>query len=284
MNKILELENVSVSYNGTLALDNISFEIKEGEIFGFLGPSGAGKTTTIKALTKQLKLKNGEIVLFDKPISLLTSSVYDDLGIMTDSNDVYESLSVEENIKFFASIRNVSNKEVEFVLKKVGLYEERKKVVKKLSKGMRQRVILASALVHKPKLLFLDEPTAALDPKTTHDIHEFLKDLNNEGTTIFLTTHSMEEAEKLCDSIAFIDQGRIVENGTRDSLIMKYAKNEIIVEYSDGNKDTFSKDAIGLMELAEISKTRDIIKVHSNEPSLETVFLTVTGRSNYENA
>ncbi|QIK57057.1 ABC transporter ATP-binding protein [Erysipelothrix sp. HDW6A] len=282
MKSCLKLKDVSVMYKDVPALNNISFDVKEGEIFGFLGPSGAGKTTTIKALTKQLKTNSGTIELFGKSLNEYKDSVYDKLGIMSDSNDIYENLSVYDNLKFFAEIKGIDECLVNPLLEKVNLFRDRKKIAKNLSRGMRQRLILATAIIHQPKLLFLDEPTAALDPKTTADIHELFMSLNKSGTTIFLTTHSMEEAEKLCGRIAFLDQGSIVEMGSQESLKLKYAHDEIVVQFEDYSRESFSKDHQGLLLIANKSIQKKVMRIHSNEPSLEMIFLTVTGRDNYE--
>ncbi|CAM3621904.1 ABC transporter ATP-binding protein [Erysipelothrix urinaevulpis] len=282
MKEILKLKNASVKFKETLALNDLSFSVYDNEIFGFLGPSGAGKTTAIKVLTKQLKLNNGSAYLFNQSLESLGNSVYDTLGIMTDSNDIYEGLSVLENLNLFADLRNVDRNQVELLLRQVGLWEDRSKLAKKLSKGMRQRLILSTALIHKPKILFLDEPTAALDPKTTLEIHTILRNLNQEGTTIFLTTHSMDEAEKLCDRIAFLDQGEIMEIGSKDELKLKYAQNKINVVYASGTRKLYEKSNDGLAQILNDGKDDDILTIHSVEPSLEDIFLDVTGRSDYE--
>lgn len=282
MKACIRIENLSVSFHQQKAIADLTFQVMEGEIFGFLGPSGAGKTTTIKALTKQLKMAQGSIELFGKSLAEHHSSVYDQIGIMSDSNDVYENLSVYDNLKFFASIKGMDESVVDPLLKKIGLYEARKKIVKKLSKGMRQRLLLATTLVHKPKLLFLDEPTASLDPRTTAEIHDLFRMLNREGTTIFLTTHSMDEAEKLCDRVAFLDQGRIVELGSCASLKLKYAQDTITVQFSQEGTSAYTKDLDGLKQIAAKAALDSVVRIHSNEPTLETIFLTVTGRDSYE--
>ena len=197
MEKLLEMEGVSLSFDKKPALADLSFQVKRGEVFGFLGPSGAGKTTTIKLLTRQLRADAGFIQVFGEDIGALSQSAFDRIGVLTDNSGLYERLSVFENLKVFADLKGIPSSAIYEVLERVGLKDDSKKPCKTLSKGMKQRLILARAVLHKPELLFLDEPTAALDPATTQEIHRLLRDLNREGTTIFLTTHNMEEADKL---------------------------------------------------------------------------------------
>ena len=254
---ILSMQNVSLSFGSTRALDGLSFAVKEGEIFGFLGPSGAGKTTTIKLLTRQLRPGAGEIAVFGAPIARLDSAAYEQIGILSDNSGVYERMSME----------------------KVGLADAGKRVAKKLSKGMRQRLILAMAVLHRPRLLFLDEPTAALDPATTAAIHRLLREMNDGSTTIFLTTHNMEEADRLCARVAFLNEGRIAETGVPAQLKLKYAKDRVRVLLEDGEALECARnpEAIGAL-LADLSG-RGIASVHSEEPDLEEIFLQVTGRN-----
>lgn len=276
---ILSMQNVSLSFGSTRALDGLSFAVKEGEIFGFLGPSGAGKTTTIKLLTRQLRPGAGEIAVFGAPIARLDSAAYEQIGILSDNSGVYERMSVYENMKLFADLRGLPASRIGEVLEKVGLADAGKRVAKKLSKGMRQRLILAMAVLHRPRLLFLDEPTAALDPATTAAIHHLLREMNDGGTTIFLTTHNMEEADRLCARVAFLNEGRIAETGVPAQLKLKYAKDRVRVLLEDGEALECARnpEAIGAL-LADLSG-RGIASVHSEEPDLEEIFLQVTGRN-----
>ena len=273
---ILSMQNVSLSFGSTRALDGLSFAVKEGEIFGFLGPSGAGKTTTIKLLTRQLRPGAGEIAVFGAPIARLDSAAYEQIGILSDNSGVYERMSIYENMKLFADLRGLPASRIGEVLEKVGLADAGKRVAKKLSKGMRQRLILAMAVLHRPRLLFLDEPTAALDPAT---IHRLLREMNDGGTTIFLTTHNMEEADRLCARVAFLNEGRIAETGVPAQLKLKYAKDRVRVLLEDGEALECARnpEAIGAL-LADLSG-RGIASVHSEEPDLEEIFLQVTGRT-----
>ena len=276
---ILSMQNVSLSFGSTRALDGLSFAVKEGEIFGFLGPSGAGKTTTIKLLTRQLRPGAGEIAVFGAPIARLDSAAYEQIGILSDNSGVYERMSIYENMKLFADLRGLPASRIGEVLEKVGLADAGKRVAKKLSKGMRQRLILAMAVLHRPRLLFLDESTAALDPATTAAIHRLLREMNDGGTTIFLTTHNMEEADRLCARVAFLNEGRIAETGVPAQLKLKYAKDRVRVLLEDGEALECARnpEAIGAL-LADLSG-RGIASVHSEEPDLEEIFLQVTGRN-----
>ena len=276
---ILSMQNVSLSFGSTRALDGLSFAVKEGEIFGFLGPSGAGKTTTIKLLTRQLRPGAGEIAIFGAPIARLDSTAYEQIGILSDNSGVYERMSIYENMKLFADLRGLPASRIGEVLEKVGLADAGKRVAKKLSKGMRQRLILAMAVLHRPRLLFLDEPTAALDPATTAAIPRLLREMNDGGTTIFLTTHNMEEADRLCARVAFLNEGRIAETGVPAQLKLKYAKDRVRVLLEDGEALECARnpEAIGAL-LADLSG-RGIASVHSEEPDLEEIFLQVTGRN-----
>ena len=266
---MIKVENLNMSFGKKKILNNISFNVKEGEIFGFLGPSGAGKTTTIKILTNQLVPTSG------------TSKVSvnkEEIGILSDTSGVYERLTVYRNLSFFAELSKTDTKEVERILKKVKLWDSKDQKVKNLSKGMKQRLLLACAVIHNPKLLFLDEPTAALDPATVEEIHKLLFDLRNNGTTIFLTTHNMEEADKMCDRVAFLNKGEIVELDTPAALKQKYSKNSIIIKFSDDKELVVPKSTEKLIKALEKNQDKTIKSIHSEEPNLAEIFLSLTGR------
>ncbi|GKX28267.1 bacitracin ABC transporter ATP-binding protein [Vallitalea longa] len=278
MKKIIEVKNVDKHFKENHVLKGIDFSVDEGEIFGFLGPNGAGKTTTIKILTNQLLPSDGEIKLFGKNIRLLKNKIFKGIGILSDNSGVYERISVYENLKVFADIHNINKKEIDILLKKVDLIDHKKKIVKKLSRGMKQRLILARTLIHKPKLLFLDEPTSSLDPGTSNEIHKLLNELKQEGTTIFLTTHRMEEADKLCDRVAFLNNGEIVLTGNPEKLKLQYAENIIEVLLENDQKMNVSKDVEGLNDILKWMQEGKVLSIHSKEPNLEEIFLRLTGR------
>jgi ABC-2 type transport system ATP-binding protein len=273
------MKKVRKNFNKSTALKNLNLDIKEGEIFGFLGPSGAGKTTMIKILTSQLIPTSGQVRVLGKEIYVEESKILMDIGVLTDNSGLYERLTVKDNLMLFADIHSLHEKDVEYVFENMNMMDYKDKVVKKLSKGMKQRVMLAIAVLHKPKLLFLDEPTSALDPGTTLEIHRFLRKLNKEGTTIFLTTHNMEEAYKLCDRVAFLNEGEIVEIGNPEVLKLKYAGDDIQVKLkSENNLVIIKNNKEGAEKIERWMKQGQVLSIHSMEPNLEEIFLHLTGR------
>ena len=202
MNNIIAVENLEQKFGEKTVLDQVDLKIQKGEIFGLLGPSGAGKTTLIKILTGQLKPTNGETKVMGKASKDLTGKDYKEIGMMMDNFGVYNRMNCYDNLKFFCMINGISNRKIMEILKLVGLEDAGKTVAADLSKGMRNRLLLARVLLGSPKILFLDEPTSGLDPMTTEEIHKLILKEKEKGTTIFLTTHNMVEAEKLCDHIA----------------------------------------------------------------------------------
>lgn len=275
---LIQVEGAGISFGGRPALREVSFEVSEGEIFGFLGPSGAGKTTTIKLLTRQLRPQAGSVRLFGQPVERLPVSAFDQIGVLTDTSGLYERLSVEDNLNLFADLKGVPRARALEALERVGLTDEEKKAAKKLSRGMAQRVMLARAVLHKPRLLFLDEPTAALDPATSRAVQDMLRELNQEGTTIFLTTHRMEEADRLCNRVAFLNEGVIAACDSPQALKLRHAPNLLVAVGMDGERVTAEKSAGGLAELSRAFEGKALSTVHSQEPDLEEIFLTLTGR------
>ena len=273
MTNILKAAQLTKTFGNVKALDHCDLEIRKGEIFGYLGPSGAGKTTTIKLLTGQLHSDSGQITVFGKdPFS---PEIKRQIGIMSDMSGLYEKMTVYENLDIFSDIYGIRDKKnmIRKALQAVYLLGSAKKKVEKLSRGMKQRLVFARTIIHSPSLLFLDEPTANLDPATADEIRELIKKLNRNGATIFLTTHNMEEAEELCHRIALLNKGKIVENGSPEELKLKYAEKKVLITTRDGKTEVpLEKDRIvKILEEAE-----DILMIHSEEPSLRDVFLTLT--------
>lgn len=276
MNRIC-INQVSKSFGAKEVLKKVSFDISSGELFGLLGPSGAGKTTLIKILTGQLTF-SGYAQIMGKSCDKLDRSIYADIGMVTDNSGVYDRLSCYDNLLLFAKFHDIKKSIIPDTLKRVGL-KDIKTCAGKLSKGMKHRLILARALLHHPKILFLDEPTSGLDPATAGEIHDLLLELKNEGTTIFLTTHNMVEAHKLCDNVALLNEGGIVEYGIPDELCRKYNnQNSVTILGKDGQTVTLLNTPEFADRIAEFFTRDNVASIHSSEPNLETVFMKLTGK------
>lgn len=279
MNTMISMKNIKKRFKNKVILDGLTFHVNKNEIFGLLGPSGAGKTTTIKILTSQILPTSGEAEVLDTDVYSFNRNILNRVGILTDNSGVYERLTVWDNLKLFTDIAGTDKSNIDIVLKRVRLLDNKKTVVKKLSKGMKQRLILSRALINNPELLFLDEPTSSLDPAISAEIHKLLKELNRQGTTIFLTTHDMVEADKLCDRIGFLNEGKIVELDTPENLKLKYAKKVITVKLK-GRSDKISvgMNAESAEKIRSWIATESLESIHSYEPTIEEIFLKVTGR------
>lgn len=275
----ISLQHISKKFNENVVLKDVNAVLHQGEILGFLGPSGAGKTTTIKILTGQLKPTDGEAFVLGMNCQNIDETIYEQIGIVTDASGVYERMSVYDNLKYFAKILSVPLENIDILLKRVGLYEHKNKLASQLSKGQTQRLILTRAILHTPKVLFLDEPTSGLDPTTALEIHKLLKELRAEGMAIFLTTHNMEEATKLCDHVALLNEGVIVEYGTPQDICLRYNKEKKYrILKSDKEEIVLIHTEDNIKKLNQWLIDDEVISIHSCEPTLESVFLEVTGR------
>lgn len=269
---MIKVENVIKRFGSHVALNDISFQIREGEIFGFLGPSGSGKTTMINILTGQLGPDAGRTTLLGKDSQTLKPLDLEQIGLVTDTSGYYEKLSLYKNLLFFAKMYGASHQQVDTILEQVGLADSKQTLTENLSTGMRQRMLLARALINSPKVLFLDEPTSGLDPTTSKKIHQLLLELKSKGTTIFLTTHDMHEATLLCDELALLSKGQLVEQGKPAIIMQKYNDNrQVEVTYKD-----LSQKRLEMGELAKEDYSQ-IAKLHSCEPTLEDIFIKLTG-------
>ena len=271
--QVIKADNLCKSFGSFKAISSLTFEVNKGEILGFLGPSGSGKTTTINILTGQLTPDQGQSSILAKSSTNLNEEDLANIGLITENSGYYEKLSLYDNLLFFAKLYDVPQGDLDDLMKRVGLYDRRKTLAEKLSTGMKQRMLLVRAIINKPQVLFLDEPTSGLDPSTSQSIHELIKELQAEGTTIFLTTHDMHEATILCDKIVLLNKGQIVEAGTPSDLIQKYNTDKRVkITYQSGKEDYLS-----FSELGQVSQTDDILTIHSCEPTLEDVFIQLTG-------
>lgn len=271
--------NVQKSFSGKKVLSGIDFEIKDGEIFGLLGPSGAGKTTLIKILTGQLDFDSGTVTVMNKSVASLTGIDKKNIGIMMDQFGVYERLSCFDNLKIFADIYGIPHSKINEVLTRVGLERDAKTPASKISKGMRARLSLARVFMHSPKIIFLDEPTSGLDPQTMKQIHKLILEKKKDGCTIFLTTHNMEEAYKLCDNVALLNEGIIVEQGNPEEVCRKYNhQKKIKIHLTSGEDMELDHNREAASEIECLLSEGMLEIIHSSEPTLETVFLELTGR------
>lgn len=220
--KAIEVHDLVRDYPGLRALDRISFSVQPGEIFGFLGPNGAGKTTTIKILTGQLRPTSGSARVAGCDVVTEREGLKPQIGVVFEYQNIYERLSARDNLTFSALLYGIHKSRVDDVLKLVGLTGREKEKTKKFSNGMKQRLLIARAILHNPKVLFLDEPTRGLDPTVAREIRAFIAELAKQGVTVFLTTHYMEEADQLCDRVAFLNAGRVVTVDTPTRLKSEY--------------------------------------------------------------
>ncbi|WP_181347887.1 ABC transporter ATP-binding protein [Thalassobacillus sp. CUG 92003] len=279
MDSIITVSSLVKVFANQKALEDVNFNVGHGEIFGFLGPSGSGKTTTIKILTGQLHPTDGKAEVFGVPTSALNSPYYrKKFGVLTDNSGLYERLSIFDNLKLYCDLYDVPVRRIDEALDMVNLKAEQKKIVSKLSKGMLQRVLLARTLLHEPDLLFLDEPTAALDPANSQHIHEGLRQLNAKGTTIFLTTHDMQEAEDLCDRVALLNKGRVQLLDQPKALRRQFSDATVTVELRDGRAIILSTGPEAAETMHTHMVNNEVAAIYTNEPTLGDIFVEVTGR------
>ena len=275
----INTEKITHAFKSTKVLNEIDLTISDGEVFGLLGPTGAGKTTLINILTGQLQQTEGVAKLLGKDTRKLEQKDYEAVGMVLDHPGQYERLSCYNNLKIFVKIYGLSKDKIEEVLRKVGLWEVRKTLAVNLSKGMKQRLSLARAILHEPKVLFLDEPTSGLDPSTVREIHRLILEEKEKGATIFLTTHNMDEATKLCDHVALLHEGRIVEYGHPLEVCERYNhQNKIQLILNNGESISLSNDVTSADEISDYFRKNLVKTIHSSEPNLETVFVELTGR------
>lgn len=276
---MIQCANVYKRYGKKPVLSGIGFEILDGQIFGFLGPSGAGKTTLIKILTGQLPLDSGTVRILGKEVGELTGTDKKQIGIMMDEFGAYERLSCYDNLKIFADIYGVSRKRIGDALEMVGLGNDGRTAAMNLSKGMRARLCLARVFLHTPRIIFLDEPTSGLDPQTARQIRRIILEKKESGCTVFLTTHNMEEAAALCDEVALLNEGVIVERGAPQEVCRRYNhQKRIRLHLVSGEDLDLPHGKESAERIAQMLKEGRIETIHSSEPTLETVFLELTGR------
>lgn len=308
MKNIIEVKNLTKEYKNLKAIDNLSFEVYEGEILGLLGPNGSGKSTTINSILSLLKFQKGSIKIFGEEMTPDAYKIKEKIGVVFQDVAVFDELNVYDNIDYFCGLyisdKNKRSKYVEDAITLVGLNDFKKFYPKQLSGGLLRRLNIACGIAHKPKLIFLDEPTVAVDPQSRNNILDGIKKLRDEGATIVYTTHYMEEVEILCDRIIILDKGKVIATGTSDEL-KKLAKIEekVTVEVNNledkyvkeikniKNVDNVNYDGFNLLvtykkgdnnfaDLIEYLKREKINynKIFSERPTLNDVFLELTGK------
>jgi fluoroquinolone transport system ATP-binding protein len=278
---MINVEHIYHDYEGKgdFSVSDISFSVESGKIFGFLGPSGAGKSTVQNIMTGLLPLQRGNVLYEGQPVKALRTTFFNQIGVSFEQPNVYAKLTGYENLKYFAALFSVPTRDPMELLDRVGLRAAANKKASDYSKGMRQRLTLARALLNKPKYLFLDEPTSGLDPSTAASVRELIREQRNRGAAVFLTTHNMELADSLCDTVAFLYGGKIRAMDSPEALKLRYGKRQVAVVYDEAGAErskTFDMD--DRKAFAEFLVNINPIKIHSQEATLEEIFLRVTGK------
>ena len=308
MEKVIEVKNLTKMYKELTAISDLSFDVNKGEILGLLGPNGSGKSTTINSILSLLKYSEGSIKVFGKEMTPNSYDIKRKIGVVFQEVAVFDELTVYDNINYFCGLyvndKNIRKKYVEDAIELVGLRDFKKFYPKQLSGGLLRRLNIACGIAHKPELIFLDEPTVAVDPQSRNNILDGIKKLANSGATIVYTTHYMEEVEILCSRIIILDKGKIIAQGTKDELKkLKNIDEKISVEVNDldekyinellnlDNIDsvtydneililTFKNGDNNLIDTIDYLKNNDINynRIYSERPTLNDVFLELTGK------
>lgn len=281
---MITVKNLYHDYTGkgTHAVNDVSFVIEKGRIFGFLGPSGAGKSTVQNIMTGLLPLQQGEVRYGSTSVKDLKPAFFNRVGVSFELPNLYTKLTGYENLKYFAGLFSVPTRDPMELLDMVGLKDSAHKRTGAYSKGMKQRLVFARALLNKPEILFLDEPTSGLDPSTAGRIKEIILDMKERGCTILLTTHNMFDAERLCDNVAFINEGIIVAMDSPRELKLKYGEKTVKVEHQvNGAVKTavlFLENEADRNQLNKLVAEGKVQTIHSQEATLEQIFIKLTGR------
>ena len=275
----IEVEQLSRSFNGLKAVVKISFTVEAGEIFGFLGHNGAGKTTTIRMLSGQLLPTSGRARVAGCDVITEQRRLKPLIGVVSEHQNLYERMSGRENLEFAVRLYGQNVQRVDETLAQVGLLDRAKDNVRNYSNGMKQRLVIARALLHRPQIVFLDEPTRGLDPVVGREIRRFILDLSEQGVTIFLTTHYMEEADQLCGRVAFLSEGRIVALDTPSNLKVAHGEKSVKVTLHDGEMLSIALDDQDAgRQLEQLINHGQVRTLHSAEATLEEVFIQMAGR------
>lgn len=309
MEDVITVNNLKKTYGGRQAVKGISFKVHKGEVLGLLGPNGAGKSTTINILANVLSYDGGTIEVLGHEVSKETKAVKKEMGIIPQDLAIYEELSAEENVRFFASLYHIKRKElkknVKEALESVDLYDRRNDKSKTFSGGMKRRLNIACGIAHKPQIIIMDEPTVGVDPQSRNHILELIKTLKANGITVIYSTHYMEEVEAIADRMIVMNEGNIIAEGTKEDLLKK-VNNDVKYTFSLTNLDELDGNIIrSLDKVKKVNKTKELLEVvvseteddindivsiilksnckieniNRKEPSLEDIFLDLTGRT-----
>ncbi|MEL6105435.1 MAG: ABC transporter ATP-binding protein [Planctomycetota bacterium] len=280
---MIQIDQLRVQFGKFVAVDGLSLETAPGQVFGFLGPNGAGKTTTVRVLTGVLRPTSGTVQIAGFSIPNQIDKVKGLCGYVPDTEDHFEELSGRENLRIFASLYRLPNKRVDEALARLELSEAASLAVSRYSKGMRKKLLIAREILHRPKILFCDEPTANLDAHSTGVVRQLLRELRDEGTTVFLTTHNMTEVEEICDRVAILSRGRLVDSDTPSAFMTRHAERKVRVEHDvDGEqvRRLFDMDdPESRAELSSLIRAESEIRVHSLDFRFEDVFRKLTGET-----
>ena len=278
MKTAVMVDNLCKRYGSFTALKNLSFEIKRGKCVGLLGPNGAGKSTAIQILTGQLKPLSGSVRIKGMDPVQNPKAVHHIIGYVPESPYVYTDITVEKNIELFRRIYREPKEQTEKIIQKLGLKEKAKTKAKYLSKGLKQRLLLARTLVHTPQVVFLDEPTSGLDPASTHFVCEILEELKQSQTALLLSTHLMYLAERLCDYIVLLNKGEMEEEGTLADIKSRYGTKFMEVKFLEKGEEKTRKVPFDDRFMEELEKVRamgKILSIHTGEPKLEDIFTRI---------
>lgn len=282
---MIEIGNLEFTYQNTQkkAVKDMSFKVKEGEVYGFLGPSGAGKTTTQRLIIGLLRNYSGSIKILGKERSSWGKDFYEQIGVAFDFPNLYLKLTPEENLKLIGAYYKNGISDIPAMLDRVGLHPDINTRVENFSKGMKMRLNFIRSIMHNPKLMFFDEPTSGLDPVNAHIIKDIILEQKAAGKTIFLTTHNMTVAEQLCDRVSFIVDGNIVVTGSPADLMIEHGKRLLNINYIKEGKEhsaEFDLNHIGENEqFLNLIKNEEIRTIHTCEATLEDIFIKLTGKN-----
>ncbi len=280
---MIVVDRLSIQFGSFKAVDDLSLQIAQGELFGFLGPNGAGKTTTIRALNGALTPSAGRVEVLGHAMPQALQKVKPLVGYVPDTENHYEDMTGHENLALYARLYGVPAQEIDRWLGVLQLSEAAHVKVRTYSKGMKKKLLIARELLHAPKLVFFDEPTANLDAHSIQLVRQLMRDLAAQGTTVFLTTHDMEEVEQICDRVAIIAKGKLLDCDTPTAFITRHVERWCDVQYDQAGvmvRRSFDlEDAAQRAALAEVVQTEHCLRLHSREFKFEDVFKKLTGEA-----